>query len=60
MILTWPQEVPVEWREIPGSKLSVLSSTLTMARDLLLIRLCYLLRVWRVADMGEGRHRKAM
>lgn len=40
-------EVAVNWREIPGSKLDVISATFQMARDILLIRLCYLLRVWR-------------
>ncbi len=51
----------MEWHEIPGSKLSVLSGTLTMARDLLLIRLCYLFRIWRVADTGatDRAHRKS-
>ena len=39
-------EVPVDWQEIAGSKLDVLSSTFTMARDLVIIRLCYVLGIW--------------
>lgn len=46
------QEVAVQWREIPGSKLSVISATLTMLREILLIRLCYTFGVWRLDDGG--------
>eukprot|EP00753_Platysulcus_tardus_P000369 PLAT10378.1.p2 GENE.PLAT10378.1~~PLAT10378.1.p2 ORF type:complete len:315 (-),score=164.67 PLAT10378.1:95-1039(-) len=41
-------EVAVNWTEIPGSKLDLLSSSVTMARDLLLIRISYMLGIWRV------------
>ena len=45
-------EVPVEWHEVPGSKLiknklDVVFTSLSMARDMLCIRLCYLLGIWR-------------
>ncbi len=39
-------EVPVEWQEIDGSKVDMLADTLNMARDLIMIRLCYLFRLW--------------
>ena len=41
-------EVAVNWQEVAGSKLNILDSTLTMARDLFLIRLCFTLGVWRI------------
>lgn len=42
----------MQWREIPGSKLSVVSATITMLREIILIRLCYTLGVWRLDDGG--------
>lgn len=48
-------EVAVVWQEIAGSKLNVIDSTLTMARDLVLIRLCFGLGVWRIADATAAR-----
>ncbi|KAI3641061.1 hypothetical protein MIR68_001939 [Amoeboaphelidium protococcarum] len=41
-------EVPVDWHEVPGSKLSIIRDAIRMAVDLLELRLCYLLGVWRV------------
>jgi len=41
-------EVPVNWRDVPGSKLHTFSCSLQMARDVLYIRLFYLLGVWSV------------
>jgi len=41
-------EVEVNWAEIPGSKLNIIGTSATMARDLLVIRLCYMFRIWRV------------
>ena len=35
-------EVPVEWKEIAGSKLDPTSASLQMARDLIVVRLAYL------------------
>lgn len=48
-----PQEVPVHWTEVPGSKLSVLSATLTMARDMFVIRACYAMGIWRPRSRSE-------
>lgn len=41
-------EVPVRWTEIPGSKLSIIEASLQMARDLIIIRLCYLTGWWKL------------
>ncbi|TYZ69431.1 hypothetical protein PybrP1_001764 [[Pythium] brassicae (nom. inval.)] len=46
------QEVAVQWREVPGSHLSVVSATITMLREIVLIRLCYTFGVWKLADGG--------
>ena len=40
-------EVPVNWQEIDGSKLDVLTSTIQMAKDIVAIRVCYTLGIWR-------------
>ena len=40
-------EVPVKWCEIPGSKVEIVSATLMFARDLILIRSCYLFGIWK-------------
>jgi dolichyl-phosphate beta-glucosyltransferase len=42
------KEIGVRWQEIDGSKLDVMTDTINMARDLVLIRLCYLLGVWNI------------
>ena len=42
------KEVAVNWREIEGSKLSVLRDSVKMLVDLLVIRVNYLLRFWSI------------
>lgn len=39
-------EVPVQWTEVPGSKLSVVKATINMVFDMLRMRICYSLRYW--------------
>jgi len=39
-------EVPVDWQEIDGSKLNVVDDTFQMARDMILIKLLYTVRMW--------------
>ena len=39
-------EVSVHWEEVPGSKIQLLESSLLMGRDLVVIRLCYMLGIW--------------
>jgi dolichyl-phosphate beta-glucosyltransferase len=46
-------EVAVQWQEIPGSKLALADASLTMARDLVLIRIAYTLGVWRVLQRDD-------
>jgi dolichyl-phosphate beta-glucosyltransferase len=43
-------EVPVEWKDIDGSKLNVIEASVNMFRDLLMIRLLYLIGLWKVSD----------
>jgi dolichyl-phosphate beta-glucosyltransferase len=40
-------EVSVNWHEVEGSKLALMESSFLMARDLVIIRLCYLTRLWK-------------
>eukprot|EP01033_Poteriospumella_lacustris_P000542 gene542-367_t len=47
------KEVPVNWREVEGSKLivtkmDIVTTSLTMARDIIAIRLAYLLGYWQL------------
>jgi len=46
-------EVAVNWTEIAGSKLDPIDASLTMARDLVIIRLSYLLRIWRIKSPAQ-------
>jgi dolichyl-phosphate beta-glucosyltransferase len=43
-------EVGVEWRDVDGSKLSIVDASVNMFRDVLMIRLYYLLGLWRYSD----------
>jgi hypothetical protein len=43
-------EVGVEWRDVDGSKLSVVDASLNMFRDVLMIRLYYLIGLWKYSD----------
>ncbi|CAI5734133.1 unnamed protein product [Hyaloperonospora brassicae] len=54
------KEVAVRWKEVPGSKLSVISATITMLREIILIRVCYSVGLWKISDGGfrlAGRSR---
>ncbi|KAF9024629.1 glycosyltransferase family 2 protein, partial [Hymenopellis radicata] len=41
-------EVPVDWHEVPGSKLNVVTASLQMLKDLLVVRANFLLGRWTV------------
>jgi dolichyl-phosphate beta-glucosyltransferase len=41
-------EASVNWTEVEGSKLDPLTSSIQMARDILRIRLCYTVGLWRL------------
>lgn len=43
-------EVGVEWRDVDGSKLSIVDASVNMFRDVLMIRLYYLLGLWKYSD----------
>jgi dolichyl-phosphate beta-glucosyltransferase len=42
-------EVPIEWHEVAGSKLNVLTASLQMLRDLLIVRANHLLGRWKAS-----------
>ncbi len=41
-------EVPINWTEIPGSKLSLTTDSFNMALDLLFMRTAYCLGIWKI------------
>jgi dolichyl-phosphate beta-glucosyltransferase len=46
-------EIPVHWREIPGSKLNIAGASFGMLRDLLIMRFNYLVGRWSAYDFRE-------
>ena len=48
-------KVAVNWHEVDGSKLNIIDATLTMFRDMVLIRLLYMLKIWKVKGEDESR-----
>jgi len=44
------EEVPIEWHEVAGSKLNVITDSLQMLRDLLILRTNHLLGRWKVSQ----------
>ncbi|KAJ1732885.1 dolichyl-phosphate beta-glucosyltransferase [Coemansia sp. Benny D160-2] len=48
-------EVPVNWHEVAGSKMSIVRDSIQMALDLLAVRLNYMLGLWTVADKEDAR-----
>jgi len=52
-------EVAVHWQEIEGSKLitsklDIITTSLTMLRDMLCVRVCYSFGIWRVKTSVES------
>ncbi|KAH9930274.1 glycosyltransferase family 2 protein [Fomitopsis serialis] len=47
-------EVPIEWHEVSGSKLNVVTDSLQMLRDLLVLRANHLLGRWKVGPPQAG------
>lgn len=43
-------EVAITWEEVPGSKLSMIEASLTMARDLIIIALSYRTGLWSLVN----------
>ncbi|KAI0317221.1 glycosyltransferase family 2 protein [Amylostereum chailletii] len=48
-------EVPIEWHEVPGSKLNVVVDSLQMLRDLLVLRANQVLGRWRTQGRGRAK-----
>ena len=42
----------MHWREIPGSKLNLVTDSIRIVRDILLIRILYLLNIWKITDVS--------
>jgi len=49
------REIPVNWKDVEGSKLNVVEASITMSRDFVLVRLLYLLKLWRFDDNIVGK-----
>ncbi|CAM9490808.1 unnamed protein product, partial [Sphacelaria rigidula] len=52
-------EVPVNWHEVEGSKLirsklDIITTSAAMLRDMLCVKVCYLLGVWKTASDAVG------
>lgn len=47
-------EVPIGWREVGGSKLNVLRDSLGMAWGLALLRICWMIGIYRKGVLPEG------
>jgi len=43
-------EIPVNWHDVEGSKLNIVEDSIKMARDFLLVRILYVLRMWKYSD----------
>ncbi|KAF8323533.1 dolichyl-phosphate beta-glucosyltransferase [Cantharellus anzutake] len=48
-------EVPVGWHEVPGSKINLVTDSLGMLRDLLILRANYAVRRWSVPSRGKSK-----
>lgn len=51
-------EIPVKWQEIEGSKLiskklDVITTSLTMARDILSVRIAYMFSIWNIVQPND-------
>jgi len=44
-------ELPVNWRDVEGSHLDVVDASLTMARDFIMMRVFYVMGLWRTDDI---------
>ena len=56
-------EEAVPWKEIEGSKLiqskfDIIKASILMLRDMICVRLCYALRLWKVSSMKEPNKQK--
>mmetsp|Transcript_19776 Transcript_19776/g.36439 ORF Transcript_19776/g.36439 Transcript_19776/m.36439 type:complete len:176 (+) Transcript_19776:80-607(+) len=45
-------EVPVNWEEMPGSKVNILTDSFKIARDILMVRVLYFIGLWSTKDVS--------
>lgn len=45
-------EVPVSWHDVEGSHLNVIDASLTMARDMLMVKMLYMFGFWGTKDIS--------
>ena len=45
-------EVPVSWHDVEGSHLNVIDASLTMARDMMMVKMLYMCGVWQTQDIS--------
>lgn len=48
-------EVPIEWQEIDGSKMSLMRDSINMGKDVLLLRGNYTIGRWRPVDDAKRK-----
>ena len=46
-------EVPIEWHEVQGSKISLISDSARMALDIIMMRMNYAIGIWQVQKKSE-------
>lgn len=51
-------EVSINWQEVQGSKINVIKDSVFMLKDLVTIRLCYMLKVWSLT--GDYKQLRAL
>jgi dolichyl-phosphate beta-glucosyltransferase len=45
-------EIPVKWEDVDGSHLNVIDASLSMARDMFMIRVLYMMGIWAGSDVN--------
>ena len=46
-------EVPIEWHEVAGSKLNIVTASVQMLRDLLIVRANHMLGIWKPVPLKK-------
>jgi len=50
------KEVPISWKEVGGSKLSLAVDSVQMAADMAFMRLAYWLGIWKIHKVSVDAH----
>ena len=54
-------EVSVNWQEVSGSKMNLVGASFEMLMDLLIVRGCYMLRIWKPVNIhNKEKHAKKL